>query len=277
MRKGKLSERQIAGLRKRRVTERVRRRVDRVVGSPHTWEQAALAAVLSIGDDAAASHSSGARLWDYRYLSDEECLEVVVPRRSLVIADGVRVHRTVLLDAADVTTRNGVRVTTYERTLCDLTTQLSWLQAGKVLDDGLRRKVATLDRLRDCLERLDSGPRRRLTVIHSLLSQRQSDFNPGGSGSELRLLELVREAGLPEPVQQYRMRVNGATYYLDYAWPSHQVFAEWYGLPWHIGASAVAYDSARTTAMSTVRWRPLIFTDASSDEEIVRDLRSALS
>jgi hypothetical protein len=155
---------------------------------------------------------------------------------------------------------------------------LSWLQSGKVLDDGLRRKVVTLEQVRAAVQRLDSGPYRRLSVVQALLEQRsRPSYDPGDSDSEGRLFDVLEQAGLPLPVQQHAVKVRGTTYYLDYSWPQFRVFLEWYGLPWHIGASAVVYDSARISALASIKWRPLIFTDESTDREIVELTRDALS
>ena len=50
------------------------------------------------------------------------------------------------------------RVHFFERTLCDCTTRLNEYQLGRSLDDGLRRGVASLQRLKDCSERTESAP-----------------------------------------------------------------------------------------------------------------------
>ena len=117
---------------------------------------------------------------------------------------------------------------------------------------------------------LDSGPGRRLRVIQQLLAERDASFNPGGSASELRVLAVLREAGIPAPVQQFRVRVDSHWYELDFAWPEQRVFAEYYGLAVHSGASAVAYDNSRLTAMVGEDWRPLVFTDSTPDHEIIK-------
>jgi hypothetical protein len=54
------------------------------------------------------------------------------------------------------------------------------------------------------------------------------------------------------------------------------VFVEYYGKPYHMGASAVAYDSERVTALASMGWLPLIFTWATSDREIVARTSAAL-
>ena len=113
--------------------------------------------------------------------------------------------------------------------------------------------------------------------MKTLLSERDASFDPGGSASELYVLKVLRDAGFPEPVQQYPVRVDGHHYVLDFAWPDRRVCVEYYGLAVHSGVSAVAHDNSRLTALVTARWRPLVFTDKSSDREIVDRVREALA
>lgn len=270
------TRRQVGGLVRSGVLVRVRHGVYAAAGAPTGWEQALLAAVVAAPHGTVASHSSAARLWDFRYDASDG-FELTVPAEYVVRLDGVRMHRSVALGPDDVTRRADVPCTTFERTLCDSTTQLSWLQLGRVLDDGLRRGIASLDRLRACVSRLDSGPNRRLSVVKQLLSERGDRFDPGGSNAELEILAVIARAGLPDPVQQYRVEAGGRTYFLDFAWPEQRVFVEYYGLVWHSAPSAVVRDSARLTALSAAGWRPLVFTEATSDREIVEAIRRMLA
>jgi hypothetical protein len=276
LRDAKVSNRSIASLLKTGALRRVEPRVYAAVGSPRSWEQDAMANVLAAGPEAVASHGAAARLWSFAYLP-EHALDVTVrvsdtqrPRRRSL-------HRTIILPPDDVTERSGIPCTSFERTLCDCTTILSAFQLGRILDDGLRRRVTSLDRLRKCAARLDSGPGRRLRLIQDLLTERDESFDPGGSASELEVLRVLREAGVPLPVQQHRVRVEGRTFVLDFAWPEQRLFAEYYGLAVHSGASAVASDNARLTAMVGAGWRPLVFTQKTTDREIVRSVTNALT
>jgi len=268
-----VTEKQIITLLRSGLLRPLRRRVYALVGAPRSWQQTALAAVLAAGEGAVASHATAARLWGFAYLPAES-VDVTVESD---IRPPAGVRRTTILPPADVTTRSGVPCTSFERTLCDCTTILSPFQLGRVLDDGLRRDLASLDRLTKCVFRLDSGPGRRLRVAQQLLAERDASFDPGGSASELRVLAVLREAGIPAPIQQYRVRVDSRSFELDFAWPKQRVFAEYYGLPVHSGASAVAYDSARLTAMVAEGWRPLVFTDSTPDHEIVRRAEKVLA
>jgi hypothetical protein len=271
-----ITEQSVRRLVDRRVLSRVRTGVYALVGAPDSWERGLHGAVLAAEAGAVASHSSAARLWVYAILPEDR-YEVTVPdmRRPRIV--GVRVHRTTILDDDDVTIIAGIPCTTFERTLSDCTTLLSLAQLGRVLDDGLRRKVASLTRLRDCAERIDSGPGRRMSLIRTLLAERGAGYDPGGSRSELNVLDVIRRAGLPEPVQQHVVRTKGATYRLDFAWPDYKVYAEWYGLPFHVGASAVTHDSRRVTALSALGWLPAIFTNGATEVEIVEGVRELLN
>jgi hypothetical protein len=190
---------------------------------------------------------------------------------------GVALHRSRTVGEQDIVSRNGISITSFERTLSDCTTLLSEPQLGHVLDNGLRRGVASLVRLHECSERNESGPGRHMSVIRSLLAMRGIGFDPGGSRSELQLLDVFRRSGLPMPVQQYRVRIDSTTYRPDFAWPEKMVFAEYYGLPFHTGASAVTADSERLTALSAAGWLPLIFTQSSTDREIIERTTEALN
>jgi predicted transcriptional regulator of viral defense system len=263
-----LSRDQIHRMLQGRVLQRLRPGVYIQTGTPRTWSQALMAAVLACGEGAFASHSSAARLWGFR-LNAPEHFEVTVPRPRRPTMNGVAVHNTSLLHPSDITTRDGVPCTSFERTLCDATADHSARQLSYALDDGLRRQLTTIERMQACVLRLDSGPRRRLTLVQELLMTRDINYEPGGSNAELRVLNVIAGARLPLPVQQHRVRVNGKTYFLDYAYPPCKRFIEYYELQSHGTPSAVAYDSDRITDLASIGWKPMIFTDANSDAEIL--------
>ena len=116
-----------------------------------------------------------------------------------------------------------------------------------------------------------------MRLIQQLLEQRDESFDPGGSASELRVLKVLTDAQLPAPIQQHAVDVDGRRFVLDFAWPERRLFAEYYGLAVHSGASAVASDNARLTALVADGWRPLVFTDATPDHEIIQSVKSLLT
>ncbi len=202
LRQGEVKDDERQRLVRKRVLRRHRPRVFGLVGAPDTWERGLLAAILSI-EGSVASHSSAARLWAMEP-RPEERYEVTIGRRYRAEIRGVVFHASVTLDDEDVVRRQGIDCTSFERTLCDCTTMLSDTQLSRALDDGLRRGVASLRRLRGCAKRFESCPGRQMSVIRSLLAARGVGFDPGGSRSEFALLDVFRRAQLPAPVQQLR-------------------------------------------------------------------------
>jgi len=271
-----LSRRSVRTLAERGHIARVRPRVYRLAGTEVSWEQTLLSAVLSIGGPALASHSSAARLWAFAYLPETR-IEISTGRDRRAETDGVVLHRSRCLDESEAARRDGIACTSFERTLCDCSTLLSDFQLGRTLDDGLRRGVASIARVGECARRLESGPGRHMSTIRALLATRHADFKPGGSASERRVLDVLRTASLPEPEQQHIVRVDGRRFELDFAWPELRVFVEYYGLAVHSLPSAVAYDSQRLTLLTTAGWTPLVFTDSTTDREMVERVSAVLT
>jgi hypothetical protein len=266
---------QIHRLLKARALQRLRPGVYVLTGSPRTRQQALLATVFAGGEGAVASHSSAAWLWNYP-IGVDSGFEISVLRPRHPEITGVRVHTTTILGPSDTTTRAGVPCTSFERTFCDSTGQHSFAQLSRVLDDGLRRGVTSIERLHACLLRLDSGPLCKLTIVQGLLTTREIGYNPGGSNAELRVLRALAGGRIPLPEQQHRVKVDGRTYFLDYAYREAKRFIEYYELRSHSSPSAVAYDSDRITDLASIGWKPLIFTDANSDRDIVVRTAKAL-
>jgi hypothetical protein len=260
---------------RRRLLRRTRPGVFAVVGGRNSWERGLLAVVLSV-NGAVASHASAARLWRFEP-RPEDRYEITVARSHRSDVRGVAFHSSSAFGADDVVIRDDIACTSFERTLADCTALLRDYQLGRVLDNGLRRGVASLSRLAKCAERLESGPGRHMSVVRMLLAERGIGFDPGGSRSELHLLDVWRAAGVPLPVQQHRVKVGSKSYRPDFAWPDTKIFAEFYGLPFHIGATAVVSDSERLTALSSAGWLPLVFTHASTDRDIVERVVEALA
>jgi putative AbiEi antitoxin of type IV toxin-antitoxin system len=256
----------IAGVVRDGWLRRGRRGVYVFAGTPRTWRQHLHCAVLA--GNAVGSNSCAAEFWQFRHLP-YLTLEVTVERRQRVRLPGVHTHHVTTLAASDVTRHFGLPTTTFERTLVDCSTVLSPFQLSANLDDGLRRGVASLRALRECVERLHSGPLRRLSVIHDLLDARPARYHPGGSSSERRVFDVLTKGGLPAPAQQFKVIVGNKTYYLDYAYPAQRVLIEYYGSAVHGTPSAVVYDSERISDLVSQQWLPLIFTDATPDHVMV--------
>src|SRR5204863_7233544 len=88
--------------------QRVQPNVYRVAGAPVTWEQRILAAVLSAGPSAVASHLSAAALWAFRQVTPDWAEITVDAGRPRLT--GILVHRVDKFPDADRCEVRGIPV-----------------------------------------------------------------------------------------------------------------------------------------------------------------------
>lgn len=248
---------------------RVRHRVLALGGSPVTWEQSVLAAVLAAGAHAVASHDTAAELWELPDLGTRD-IEVSTDRPSWVRQPGARSHRTSTFLREEHTIRRGIPVTTVARTVVDVSGRHSVPQLGAAVDHSLRKEKMRLDSLRRCVAELAAAPGRRLSRVHSVLAKRLPGYDPGESDLEMRVLRAIVGAELPEPQQQYRVTLAGRRCRIDLAYPDLKVAIEVDGWEHHRTRTAFDGDRARENDLVAAGWRVLRFTSQSEPAQIAR-------
>lgn len=244
-----------------------------IAGAPSSWEQSLLAGVMAAGEGALASHASAARLHGFRGF-DGEPLEVSVPGRGRVRLPQILVHRAMGLDA-DRARRSAIPVTSPARTLVDLAGRVGATELGALLDDGLRRRVVTLDGMAVCIARLQRGPGRRPTVVHEVLCARMPGYEPGDSDFERHVLQLLVSAGIRGFVAQHQVRVGRRRYLIDVAFPELGLAIELDGWDVHRTRTAFDADRARANDLVVAGWTVMRFTWNMPDERIVAVTRAA--
>jgi putative AbiEi antitoxin of type IV toxin-antitoxin system/uncharacterized protein DUF559 len=228
--------------------------VYRLAGVPRSWRQELVAACLACGENAAASHRSAGALEVLPGLAPGP-VELTVPRGRRVDRPGLLVHQTVKLDAVDVTTIDGIPVTTPTRTIIDLAAILEANHLEEVLDDALRRRLTSIGRLRWRIEALGRRGRPGIRSIDELVRARRGTGVPG-SVLETRFVQLFIKAGLPHPVLQHEIRDNGRLVAIvDLAYPDVKVAVEVDGYRWHSGRARFDRDLARRNALTALGWR----------------------
>ncbi len=105
-----------------------------VPGAPATFEQRICAAVLAGGPVTVASHETAALLHGFPHIGPG-LVEISTARPFRSKIRGVVHHRTGTFLGAERTSVRGVPVTSYARTLVDLSARLSVYQLGAALDD----------------------------------------------------------------------------------------------------------------------------------------------
>jgi very-short-patch-repair endonuclease len=251
---------------------RHRRSVYVVPGWPGGWRQELWVAVLGPGKPVISHRAAGA-LWGLDAMPPD-IVEVTCLRGCKPIVPGL--HRVRELAADNVTTRDGLPVTTVLQTLLDLATVVDGNVVERAMESAFRleltapEEVAKVDALR---RRGRSGP----PLLLDVLSRRPPDAVPTESDAETLFLQLARMAGIDEPVRQYVLVGRGGRIRLDFAWPRVRLAIEIDGAATHAGAEALGRDLRRQNRI-VLGWLVLRFTwedVARYPDQVIEVLREA--
>jgi predicted transcriptional regulator of viral defense system/very-short-patch-repair endonuclease len=238
------------------------RLVYRIGGAPSTWRGELLAACWAGGLRAAASHRSAAELWGLAGRRTD-LVEITCPRWRRARHDGVIVHETKAFDADDVSTLDGIPVTTASRTILDLGAVCRPILVEKALENALRRDLVSLSSMRAQIDRVARRGRNGVGVIRRIMDERNPDQAPTESDKETELLAVIRKHGLPTPVPQFEIVHNRRfVARVDFAYVEARLAIEYESYEHHDGKLALERDSARRNRMLVIGWLPLCATQA---------------
>jgi very-short-patch-repair endonuclease len=216
-----VTARQIAGRQRTGGLLRVHRGVYRVGHRAPSTEASYLAAVLAAGEGALLSGRAAAHLLG---LVRGTAPTPEVTTRTERRIEGVKTHRSRLLDAREATIVRGIPVTTVPRTLVDIAAVLPIDALARACHEAGVRYGTTPAAVEAVLARRPSipGAKKLRRVIHG-------DVHVTLSKLESRFLELLREEGLPLPVTN---RPAGGRR-VDCRWPEHRLTVELDGYQFH--------------------------------------------
>lgn len=218
------------------------------------------AAVLACGADTRLSHLTAGRLHHIMEPArDYTCPEVTVPRRKRPKLEGVKIHRVRDLLPDEVTTVDGIPVTTPARTLLDLAEILPAREVEQAFAKALRMKLVTMAEMRAMVER---HPKHRGAAPLRQIMDAESEPAFTRSEAENILLEIVRSARLPAPT----LNVRVLHYEVDFLWAASRVIAEVDGYAYHGGARSFVNDRQRDAELTAAGYRVLRFTWADLTE-----------
>ncbi|TCK22320.1 DUF559 domain-containing protein [Pseudonocardia endophytica] len=213
-------------------------------------------------------------------LLDASCAPHGAPAELTVGQDVLRSRDDVVvrhgeLHPGEVTTVDGLRVTTALRTAFDLGRRLDLVESVVAVDTLARVHRFSPDLLLHFAIRYPHtrGVDRLLDTLY--LSDRRS-----GSPPETRLRLVLVQAGLPRPVVQHPVLDDDRrrAVWLDLAYPRHMLGVEYDGRD-HLDPDQVLRDIERHTRLAAAGWRVLRYTarDIRRDpDRIVREVASAL-
>ena len=169
-------------------------------------------------------------------------------------------HRSSDLQRRDIQRIDGVLTTTATRTLIDLGSVVRADVLETALERALLARVTTFDRLLRRFFELAARGRPGIAALRRLLVKRDPSLAPAESDLETLLLKILREAGLPDPIRQYPVLVDGQSFRLDAAYPELKIFMEGDGFGVHSQRNPFERDRTRQNLLVVAGWAPLRFT-----------------
>lgn len=215
-----------------------------------------LAAVIACGPGAALSHREAAALHGLRS-SNRSRVDVTTARRIRASRPGIQIHHAATLVAHDVTTVEGIPVTTVARTLVDLAHVVPRDSVGKALREA--EHLQTLDMRQ--IEAIRARARHRPGPGHATLTAVLEQYRRRGtqltrSVLEDRFVALCETYGLPRP----RMNAHVDGVEVDALWADRRLAVELDGWDRHKGRRAFQDDRTKANALTRAGCRVLRFT-----------------
>jgi len=263
---GVVSRRQLvaAGLVRRAIERRVRigwlhrmyRGVYSVDHPPLPREARWMGAVLVCGDGAGLSHACATALWEIRPYNGV-WIDVTTPSRAgRASRERIRLHRSSIFTADDVTTHRGIPVTTVARTLLDVATTLSDPALARTVEQTEIRRLFDLKAIEGTLARHPNHPgRARLTRAIELYR----DDELTRSELEAIFCGLCDDHALPRPLVNHIIENDE----VDFFWPHQRLVVETDGRGTHLTRAAFERDRARDARLVAARLSALLPTSAS--------------
>jgi predicted transcriptional regulator of viral defense system len=256
--------------------------VYRVSGAPTTWMQLLTAAVWALGDTAAVSHAAAGRVWRLDGFTGD-VIEVTVGRerrgRSIpveIARANIPVHTTHFRLPEDTITRDGLPVTSVERTIVDLAragVDIASLEAA--IDSSIRLGYTDADRIAERIAYVRGSGRRRVARLDNLLATAG-----GHTFLERRFLKVLRRAGIPLPTPQVVHREGGKFLgRVDFLFEAEGVVVEVSGGRGHSTPSDRAKDAGRRNGLQRIGRIVVEYTYeqvTQREDWVVRTLRETL-
>jgi hypothetical protein len=229
-----------------------------------------LAAVLACGPGAVLSHRSAASHWEL-LAADQERIDVTATRGRHPVP-GIRLHTSRSLDAQDTTNHEGIPITTVHRTLLDLAATTRADQLERALAQAMYLQLYDQRAIDDVIAR--SNGHRGTNVLKEATKQEPQITK---SMWEIRMLALVRGAGLPEPITNRSLHApDHGECKPDFYWPAYDLIVETDGWEAHRTLAAFRSDRAKDAALTAAGYKVLRFTWDVQDATILRRLNAVL-
>jgi hypothetical protein len=230
-----------------------------IAGAPPTYHQRLVAATWSSADAVGAFETAG-QLWTMQPVPRDRVV-VMIPNggnHRIPIAD--RVCESTDLRPRDIRRVQGIKVTSRERTMCDLGRVLSEASLRTLYNDQFNRELVTFEGLWDVFYRYARRGRPGITRVRSVMEGYGPGFVVPESELEQRTIDLIEFAGLDQPERQVVLSFwESLVGRVDFAYVAERVIIEVDGRLFH-GPDVFESDRERDNAAGLAGWHVLRFT-----------------
>lgn len=232
-----------------------------VAGSPRTWRQALMVAVLDAGPGACVSHRAAAILLGIAKLGMREVVEITSPRMLRHGSTSAILHRPLdLVYDRDVVVTDGIPCTGPLRTLVDLGVSESWLDVWDAIERAIQADLVTHRGCEWMLSRLSKQGRHGCGPFRRALDERAIRMKAPHKGLlEPRMAGVARRYMLPAYSYQFDVFGDGSVR-ADFAWLAEKVIVEVKGLKERTNPKKLTEDFEREHRLSADGWIVLSFT-----------------
>ncbi|MEA3055620.1 MAG: hypothetical protein QOD30_1052 [Actinomycetota bacterium] len=252
---------EIRGAVNRRELIRVAPEVYVTSGSPRTWRQSLMVAVLDAGPGACVSHRAAAIVLGIAKLGMKELVEITSPRTRTQRLEGVIVHRPLdLVWRRDVIVIDGIPCTGPLRTLVDLGVSETWLEVWDAIERAIQADLVTHGGCEWMLVRLSRQGRHGVGPFRRALDERALRMKAPHKGLlEPRFAGLARRFALPAYSYQHDAFGDGSVL-IDFAFVSERVAVEVKGLKERMNPKKLTEDFEREHRLTADGWLVISFT-----------------
>jgi hypothetical protein len=218
-----------------------------LASSAGTWLRQCKIAELSVDGSAIAGFAAAA-LHDVPGYRPGH-IELVATANASRVHPFATVHRYA---GARTTTVNGIRVTTYAQTVCDIAPRTGLWRLERSIDHGLVGGQATIDEFVERMAFYEFSRRDGLPRIRPLIEDRTADgYVPPESELEALLADLLARLSGVRIVRQARFPWRqDLPHRVDFLIPDHHLIVEADGRRWHTRIANFDNDRSGTTS----RW-----------------------
>jgi very-short-patch-repair endonuclease len=233
-----------------------------------------VAALLTSGSTSFLSHKTAAAVWGVQELTISR-IHVTLPTNKALHREGLVVHRTRHEpDPADVTTRNGLRVSSVPRLLIEQAQQAGPAELDRLITQAVRKQVLDLAAVEDALRRHARRPGvanlKRALREYRPRRDRKSDLE--------RAFDKLLATAPDIPAPARNVIIDG--WEIDCYWPHARLAVELDGRPYHTAVKDSERDKLKDAKLLRLGIRTMRITDVRfrvDAQGILADLRSLTS